>query len=194
MPCRMPPSTWLRAPIGLTTRPMSCTATTRSTVIRPVRVSTATCAIWQPNVFTAMPSGLGARDPDPVTHALPSFWVTSWMGRRRVPSVDRTSPSVSSRSEAAISNMSAASSSSCVRTWWPADRTAGATDASVIEPPENGPCPARSVSPVRTVTWSGRIPSRSASTTAQAVVTPVPRSCMPTVSTGLASLPIRTSA
>jgi len=27
-----------------------------------------------------MPSGLGAREPDPVTHALPSFSVTSWMG------------------------------------------------------------------------------------------------------------------
>ena len=66
--------------------------------------------------------------------------------------------------------MSAASSSSCVRTWWPADRTAGAIDASVIDPPENGPCPARSVSPRATVTWSGRTPSRSASTTAQAVV------------------------
>ena len=35
--------------------------------------------------------------------------------------------------------MSAASSSSCVRTWCPAERTAGAIDASVIEPPEPGP-------------------------------------------------------
>ena len=122
----MPPITWLRAPIGLTTRPMSCTATTRSTVTRPVSVSTATCAIWQPKVFTAMPSGLGAREPEPVTQALPSLLgdVVD-RGARRVPSVERTSPSASSRSEAAISNMSAASSSSCVRTWWPADRTAG---------------------------------------------------------------------
>src|SRR6478735_5542645 len=62
MPCRIPPSAWLRAPIGLTTRPMSCTATIRSTRASPVCVSTATVAIWQPKVFTLMPSGLGERD------------------------------------------------------------------------------------------------------------------------------------
>ena len=46
--------------------------------------------------------------------------------------------------------MSAARSSSSVRTWWAADRTAGAIEASVIEPPEKGPCPIRDVSPACT--------------------------------------------
>ena len=35
-PCSTPPSTWLRACSGAITRPMSCTATMRSTVISPV--------------------------------------------------------------------------------------------------------------------------------------------------------------
>ena len=35
--------------------------------------------------------------------------------------------------------MSEARSSNCTRTWWAAERTAGATDASVIDPPDVGP-------------------------------------------------------
>ena len=143
----MPPITWLRAPMGFTTRPMSCTATTRSTVTSPVPASTATCAIWQPNVFAFMPSGLGPREPEPEIHASPSFPVTSVIGSRRVPSTERISPSSSVRSDAEISNMSAASPRISARTWWAAERTAGAIDASVIDPPENGPCPMRDVSP-----------------------------------------------
>ncbi len=194
MPCMIPPSAWLRAPIGLMMRPTSCTATIRSMVTTPVAVSTATCATWQPKVLTASSSGFGPRDPRPVTQALPSFSVTSVIGRRRVPSLERTSPPSSVRSDAEISNRSAARSSSCVRAWWPAERTAGAMEESVIEPPEVGPWAASEVSPACTLIDSTGTPSRSATTIAEAVIVPVPRSCRPIERIGRAVRPIRTSA
>ena len=91
-PCSTPPSTWLRACSGEMTRPMSCTATMRSTVISPVAASTATCAIWQPNVFTRMPSGFGPREPVPTSCAWPSLPVTSMTGSRSAPSSETNSP------------------------------------------------------------------------------------------------------
>ena len=194
MAWRIPPITWLRAPIGFTTRPTSCTATTRSTVTSPVPVSTATWAIWQPKVFTFMPSGFGPREPEPEIHAFPSLPVTSVIGWRSVPSTERISPSSSVRSEAEISNMSAARPRISVRTWWAADRTAGAIEASVIEPPEKGPCPIRDVSPAYTVIVSTGTPRRSATITAHAVIVPVPRSWKPHGDRGRAALPTRTSA
>ena len=91
-PCSTPPSTWLRACSGEMTRPMSCTATMRSTVISPVAASTATCAIWQPNVFTRMPSGFGPREPVPTSCAWPSLPVISVTGSRSAPSSETNSP------------------------------------------------------------------------------------------------------
>ena len=65
MPWMIPPSTWLDAPSGFTTRPTSWNAATRSTRISPVSMSTATSATWTPNVSTCIPVGLGPRAPLP---------------------------------------------------------------------------------------------------------------------------------
>ena len=62
-----PPWTCDRAVSGSMTRPMSWTATTRSTVTSPVRGSTSTSAKWAPNVFIETSSGFGIRAPRPMT-------------------------------------------------------------------------------------------------------------------------------
>ncbi len=102
-------------------------------------MSTAIWATWQPNVWMRMPSGFGPREPCPTSDELPSLDVISVSSWRSVPSRELTAPSARTRSDAAISYRSEASSSSWVRTSWAAERTAGATDASVIEPPDVGP-------------------------------------------------------
>ena len=101
--------------------------------------STATCAIWQPNVLTTKPSGFGPREPEPSIVALPSFPVTSVTSTSIAPSRERIRPSESSRSPAAISNTSPASWRSVLRTFAAAERTAGITDGVVCEPPATGP-------------------------------------------------------
>ena len=109
MPCSTPPSTWLAALSGLMTRPMSCTATTRSQRTSPVPGSTATCAIWQPNEWMARPSGFGPRPPSPAIVASPSFSVTAETGSSSAPSAERMRPATSSRSPGLASNTSPAS-------------------------------------------------------------------------------------
>ena len=121
------------------TRPMSCTATTRSTRTSPGRGSTATCAIWQPKVWTANPSGFGPRPPEPAIVASPSFSVTAVTASSSAPSRERKRPSRTTRSSAETSNTSPASSSSVLRTLAAAARTAGITDGVVCEPPATGP-------------------------------------------------------
>ena len=101
--------------------------------------STATWAIWQPNVLTRKPSGFGPRAPEPSIVALPSFPVTSTMSASSAPSRERMRPSETVRSSAAISKTSAASPSSWRRTLPAALRTAGSTAGVVIEPPATGP-------------------------------------------------------
>ena len=135
----MPPSTWLDAVSGLTIRPTSWTATIRSTRTSPRPGSTATCAIWQPKVWTTKPSGFGPREPEPSIVALPSFSVTSVTSASIAPSEERILPSRTSRSPAAISKTSPASWSSVFRTFAAAERTAGITDGVVCEPPATGP-------------------------------------------------------
>ena len=139
MPWMTPPSTWLEAASGLTMRPTSWTATTRSTVTTPVPGSTATWAIWQPNVFTRNPSGLGPRAPEPSIVAFPSLPVTSTTSASSAPSFERMRPSDTTRSSTPISKTSAASPSSCRRTFPAALRTAGRTAGVVIDPPATGP-------------------------------------------------------
>ena len=61
---------------------MSCTATTFSTTISPVSVSTSTCAKCAPNVLIDMFSGFGQREPLPITVLFSSFLLTSEIGVR----------------------------------------------------------------------------------------------------------------
>ena len=144
MPCSTPPSTWLAALSGLMTRPMSCTATTRSQRTSPVPGSTATCAIWQPNVWIARPSGFGPRPPSPAIDASPSFSVTAEtrLVERAVRRAEAAA-ATSARSAGWASNTSPASSSSCRRTSSPAARTAGITDGVVMRAARDGPVDVR---------------------------------------------------
>ena len=102
----MPALDLAEAVSGFSTRPMSWTATMRSTSISPVAGSTATCAIWQPNVLTRMPSGFGPREPVPTSCARPSLPVTSPSGLRSAPSRLTISPPTRSRSSAETSKRS----------------------------------------------------------------------------------------
>ena len=83
------PSAWMTPPwtcdaavIGFTMRPMSCTATTFSTKISPVSVSTSTCAKCAPKVLIDRLSGFGQREPLPITVLFSSFLLTSAIGVR----------------------------------------------------------------------------------------------------------------
>ena len=140
MPWRTPPSTWLDAASGLTIRPTSWTATIRSTRTSPVPGSTATCAIWQPNVWTRKPSGFGPREPEPSIVALPSFPVTSVTSTSSAPSRERIRPSaiveVVGRD---LEHVGGELEQGPAHLRRPRDRTAGITDGVVIEPPATGP-------------------------------------------------------
>ena len=101
------------------------------------RQSTATWAIWQPNVWTRMPSGFGPRDPVPTTCALPSLPVTSTSGsraRRRADGSAVDDVEVVGRDLEDV----ARELEQLVRTSYAAARTAGATDGIVCEPPVTG--------------------------------------------------------
>ena len=116
------------------------------------------------------------------------------IGRARVRSSEMISSFSNVRSAGAISNIVPASSRSSLLAVCAAARTAGAIEASVIEPPEAGPWADQLVSPHLTVNLCGAMPSRSAAIIAAAVRTPVPRSWMPIDRTGRASRPRRISA
>ena len=124
----------------MTTRPTSWTATIRSTRTSPSPGSTATCAIWQPNVFTTKPSGFGPREPEPSIVALPSFSVTSVTAASIAPSWERIRPSRDL--EVAGGDLEHVAGELQQRSCAPSprrERTAGITDGVVCEPPATGP-------------------------------------------------------
>ena len=152
----------------------------RSTNISPVLTSTSTSANCALNVFCARSSAFGKRIPLPITVLLSTLPSTSPSGVR-APLL--TIAPASSRSSAfGVSSTPAAAPSSCSRASCAASRTAGPTDARVIEPADigpNGPV----LSPICTRTSSSSTPSSSAQICARTVRVPVPMSCVPAVRT-----------
>ena len=173
----IPPSTWLRAPSGLITRPMSWIAAIRSTVTSPVSTSTATSATWTPKVSTRIPVGFGPREPLPVICASSSRPVISSSGQDP-PSAETTRPSRSDNTRCSRSNFCAAISRICRAASAAAARTAGPIDGVVEEPAETEAYVPRAESPSETRTRSSGSPSSSAAICAIAVRVPVPMSCI----------------
>ncbi len=169
-------------------RPASCTATIRSTRTTPVSVSTSTSANCAPVVTMPASCGFGPREPCPWIITLPSLPVTSAKVIER--SVSRTvmRPSCVSRSPGETPSSPAAASSRERRASSAAMRTAGASEATVIEPHEFPAKGALAVSPMTARTPSSRWPSASAATCARMVRVPVPRSCEPAMTSAVPSL------
>ncbi len=190
----IPPSSWDSASVGFTMRPASCTATMRTTRTAPVSVSTSTSANWAPVVTIPVPVGFGPREPCPMIITLPSFAVTSPKASDRSESRTCTRPSRVSSASTATSSSPAAASRSPRRASSAAIRTAGVSEATVMEPhefPLNGPV---AVSPMIARTASSRWPSASAATCARMVRVPVPRSCVPESTSAVPSVLRRTVA
>ena len=190
----MPPSSWLSASVGLMMRPASCAATIRSTRTMPVSRSTSTSANCAPKVMIAVSAGFGPRDPFPMIITLPSFAVTS--AKVIVRSVSRTTMRESRASSAsgAASSMAAAASKSWRRASSAAMRTAGPTDAVVIEPQEFPVYGRLWVSPMMARTSDSFAPKLSAAICERTVRAPVPRSWVPARTSTVASEFILTRA
>ena len=121
-------------------RPTSCTATTRSTRTSPVPASTATCAIWQPNVLTRKPSGFGPRAPEPSIVASPSFSVTSVDGHVER-AVARADAAVAKRQVVGgdLEHVGGEPEQQLRAPWPPRSARPACTEGVVIEPPATGP-------------------------------------------------------
>ncbi len=113
-----------------------------------------------------------------------------------VRSLPRTpiTPSRAVNSPAPASSIAAAASNSRSRASSAAARTAGPTDAVVIEPQEFDAKGSRSVSPRIVRTSAARAPSVSAAIWAMTVREPVPRSCAPVSTSAVPSRLSRTVA
>ena len=132
----IPPSSWLSASVGLMMRPESCALVMRRTRTRPVSMSTSTSANCAANAAMAVSCGLAPRLPWPMIITSPSFLPICAKVIVRSSSAIRTTLSRAVRRAASTSSSSAAASSSRARASSAATRTAGPTDAVVIEPHE----------------------------------------------------------